>query len=109
MLLPSQLGRQPEESKETTQGFRGIRLCPAKSRCVMPCPLKRAKADLRKAHTSWPNSRLRLLYLCKGEGNESRLYASYSSDCKPAFLPSAEQRYITFVFRSNISLYLAFC
>ena len=30
----------------------------AKSRCVMPCPLRRAKADLRKAHTSWPNSRL---------------------------------------------------
>ena len=27
MLLPSQLGRQPEESKETTQGFRGTRLC----------------------------------------------------------------------------------
>ena len=25
-----------------------------------------------------------VLYFCKGEGNESRLYASYSSDCKPA-------------------------
>ena len=27
MLLPSQLGRQPKESKETAPGFRGTRLC----------------------------------------------------------------------------------
>ena len=47
---------EPEESKETAPGFRGTRLCPAKSS---------------------------VLYLCEGEGNESRLYASCSNDCKP--------------------------
>src|SRR5699024_9453113 len=110
------LYRGVEESKETAPGLRGNRAgvswhttLLAKSRCVMPCPLRRAKADLRKAHTSWPNSRLRLLYLCEVEGNENRFYASCSSDCKPAFLPSAKQRYITLVFRSDISSYLAFC
>ena len=76
-----------------------------------------------RAGVSWHTTLLAkssVLYLCEGEDNERRLYASCSSDCKPieikagrwckphpsaSLLPSVEQRY-TKPRRSGRSLFL---
>ena len=95
----------------------------AESLVCYAMPAKAGKYKPALAPTSGPNSRLRLLFLCEGEDNTGRLRAPISAvktveqkladgtncSCLPAFLPSAEQRYITIVFRTDISFYLAFC